>query len=700
MKKNKLLLVTTFAIFLLSTAGFGQTLQLGTLSSFEAYTGTGAVSMAAAATFTGDVGSNVGAISGFVPPAFTGTVHSADAVTAQCRIDLLRLYIDLNNLPVTHDNTHAPAFGGETITPGVYTLGGAGSIGGVLTLDGNNDPDAVFVIKFNGAMTVGAGAQVILTNGAQASNVFWIAEGAISAGAGSVLKGTLLSRFGAVGLGAICNLEGRMLSMVGAITIGAGSTAIAPAGVSTIQIPCNNSTPADEVDVLGSLENFTLFTSAGAVGNTGTSGVFGNVGTNAGAITGYALAAHVGDAYISNAVTATAKSDLNYAYAQLMAIPNTTTTHPPAFGLGETLSAGVYSIAGAGSLGGTITLDGNYDSDAIFIFKFAGAFTVGAQSKIILINGARRANIFWIGGAGVATGAISIAAGSHLKGTFISHAGACNLGAGAILDGRLLSTAGAVNTNVSIAYLLADDCSCDSEGTTTAFEWIKKVIIGNINNRSNNDYGYGDYTHLITGLYPGQEERIRLRPRFGNNGTEEKFWRVWVDWNNDGDFDDAGELEVEKSSTGNVNGKISVPLSASLGDKKMRVSMKQGSYAGPCETFVNGEVEDYTLSVSPPPPPRNPRLADPGNSSVAKSLNVSVYPNPSNGVFNLSFTNLDAKTNIFLFDMTGRLIEQKTITSTESSQNVVVGNDVLSSGAYILRVISGEKTITKKMIVE
>ena len=455
MKSSLLLSLTYIILFLSCNLGFSQTIELGTLSSFGAYTGTGAVSNSG--TFTGDVGANVGVISGFVPPFFTGTVHNADAVTAQGRIDLLRLYIDLNNLDVTHPYTHPLAFGGETITPGVYTLGGAGSITGALTLDGNNDPDAVFVIKFNGAMAVGAGVEVVLTNDAQACNVFWIAEGAITVGAGSIVKGNLFSHFAAVGLATNCELEGRMLTMEGAITIGAGSTAILPGCATTIQVSCYSGIPADEVDVLGSLENFTLFTNGGAVGNTGTSGVLGDVGTDGGAISGFAFAAHVGTEYNADATTSLAKIDLNNAYAQLVALPNTSTAHPPSFGLGETLTAGVYSIGAAGSLAGTITLDGNYDSDAVFIFKFSGAFTAAAQSKVILINGARRCNVFWIAGVGVPTGAVSIAAGSNLKGTFISHAGACNLGAGTILEGRMFSTGGAVNVNVGIVYLIVDD---------------------------------------------------------------------------------------------------------------------------------------------------------------------------------------------------------------------------------------------------
>ena len=53
-----------------------------------------------------------------------------------------------------------------------------------------------------------------------------------------------------------------------------------------------------------------------------------------------------------------------------MAIQNTNLGHIPIFGNGETMQPGVYYIAGAGSLQGTIVLDANFDPDAVFIFKF------------------------------------------------------------------------------------------------------------------------------------------------------------------------------------------------------------------------------------------------------------------------------------------------------------------------------------------
>ena len=167
--KKILLSVITIALLFLSNVIFSQTpngtANLGILTSFGAYTGAGGVANGTGASFTGDVGTNVGIISGFgAPPAFIGNTYNADATTAQAKFDLFRFYIHLNDKFVDFPATHTPAFGnGETLTPGVYSIPGAGSIGGVLTLDGGGNPNAFFIIKWGGALTAGAGATITLT---------------------------------------------------------------------------------------------------------------------------------------------------------------------------------------------------------------------------------------------------------------------------------------------------------------------------------------------------------------------------------------------------------------------------------------------------------------------------------------------------------------------------------------------------------
>ncbi len=138
---------------------------------------------------------------------------------------------------------------------------------------------------------------------------------------------------------------------------------------------------------------------------------------------------------------------------------------------------------------------------------------------------------------------------------------------------------------------------CASSGTNTNYEWIENVIVGNVNNSSGNNNGYADFTGLVAELTQGGSVAISLTPGF-NNTVYSEVWRIWIDFNQDGDFDDNGETVFETESTTTVNGSIQVPMEASLGETRMRIAMKWGGIPTPCETFSYGEVEDYTVSIS------------------------------------------------------------------------------------------------------
>ncbi|WP_139955909.1 ice-binding family protein [Flavicella sediminum] len=464
MKKGILLFAITIFLFFTSIRSISQTLELGIIDSFEGFSGEGGITNGAGAVWTGDVGTNAGAITG----SFVGDKYQATDDTAQARFDLMRTYIHLNDIFVDYHGTHAPAFGGETITPGVYYTAAAGSVGGELILDGGGDPDAFFIIKFMGAITVGANAEVTLLNGTKSCNVFFMSGAAISVGANANIKGTLFSKVGAIDVGTGATLEGRMLSMAGAITTGANATVYQPPCKSTIPIFCEfGCGPAPEVDILGVVSEFSLYTNIGAVGNTSITGVNGKIGTNSGGIAGFGNSIHIGTEHIADALTAQAKIDLDSAYIKLMLLPVTGVHLAPSFGGGETLSPGVYHVTGAGSIAGTITLDAAGDPDAIFVIRFGGAISIAAQTTMLLSNGAKRCNIFWLGGAGVITGAVTIGSGSVLKGNFFSHGGACNSGEGVFLAGRQLSTEGAINTNTSILYR---DPECVTSISLTAID--------------------------------------------------------------------------------------------------------------------------------------------------------------------------------------------------------------------------------------
>ena len=201
-----------------------------------------------------------------------------------------------------------------------------------------------------------------------------------------------------------------------------------------------------QAPTLGTAANFVLFTTTGAVGSTGISNITGNVGSGAGAITGFG--ALNGLIYNADAVTTQATTDLQVAYNQLNTV--VPTFFPgPVLGDGQVLTAGVYSLPAAASLDADLTLDAGGDTNAVFIFQIGGAFSTNASSQILLINGAQAANVYW-----KVEGAVPMAAGTIMRGTIIANNAAISLGADGVLEGRALSTTGAVSIYGSLAYIL------------------------------------------------------------------------------------------------------------------------------------------------------------------------------------------------------------------------------------------------------
>ncbi|MGB3079089.1 MAG: ice-binding family protein [Saprospiraceae bacterium] len=138
--------------------------------------------------------------------------------------------------------------------------------------------------------------------------------------------------------------------------------------------------------------------------------------------------------------TAQGVADLTAAYNSIMAIPATNTTHGAIFGNGETLVPGVYDLPAAASWAGTLTLDGGGDTNSVFIIRTGGALAAGAGTTVVLTNGAKANNIFW-----VSEGALSLAANTIMKGTMIAHNAAVAAAAGSNVVGRMFSTTGAIS---------------------------------------------------------------------------------------------------------------------------------------------------------------------------------------------------------------------------------------------------------------
>ena len=191
---------------------------LGTASAFSVLAGSTVTN-----TGTTSVDRNVGvspgtAITGGSTLVVGGTTHSADAVAAQAQVDLTTAYG--NAAGQTPRVPQDDELAGETLAGGVYHRAGAMALDGTLTLDGQNDPDSVWVFQAGSTLTTGSGSSVVLINGANACNVFWQVGSSATLGTATSFVGTIMADQ-SITMDTGATLRGRALARVAAVNLNA-----------------------------------------------------------------------------------------------------------------------------------------------------------------------------------------------------------------------------------------------------------------------------------------------------------------------------------------------------------------------------------------------------------------------------------------------------------------------------------------------
>jgi large repetitive protein len=431
MKKTLHYVLTALILLLMPIVTLSQIApDLGVASTFVLFTSSGAVTNVGISQITGNVGSNSGPVTGF--GNVNGQMHSGDGVTGQAAFDLNIAY---NNI-ASQAATVFPGIalgGGQVLTPAVFGVPAPSVLSGILTLDGLGDPDACFIFQMNGAFSADPGASIALINGTKACNVFWKVEGAVTLATGVDFKGNLIVN-GAITLTSGDDLEGRALSMVGAIGV-TSVTASTPIGCGSPTLMGPLAPP------LGSTECFALFTSIGAMTNTGITHIDGDIGTNNGPLTGFDPLLVNGTIHTPpDGATAQAALDIIPLYTALNVLPcDIELLYPAQFGNSQVLTPHVYCMNTAAHLTDTIFLDAQGSPDAVFVIQINGALTTSTYSNVVLRGGTQSKNVYW-----KVEGAADISAYSIFRGTLVTNNGAITMAYGDTLDGRALSTNGAV----------------------------------------------------------------------------------------------------------------------------------------------------------------------------------------------------------------------------------------------------------------
>ncbi|MDP3970862.1 MAG: ice-binding family protein [bacterium] len=210
-------LVIAFTLGMASLVIAATSVDLGTADDFAILAGS-TVTNTGSSVITGDLGLSPGtSVTGFPPGTLDGTEHVADTTADQAKTDLVTAYNDAaGQTPVS---TVPTELGGTTKTAGIYdSTSGTFGITGTLTLDAAGDPNAVFIFQTASTLITAGASEVVLTNGAQACNVFWQVGSSATLGTDSTFKGNILALTSAT-LTNGASVEGSVLARNGAVTL-------------------------------------------------------------------------------------------------------------------------------------------------------------------------------------------------------------------------------------------------------------------------------------------------------------------------------------------------------------------------------------------------------------------------------------------------------------------------------------------------
>ncbi|MEW7278971.1 S8 family serine peptidase [Aquimarina sp. 2201CG1-2-11] len=281
------------------------------------------------------------------------------------------------------------------------------------------------------------------------------------------------------------------------------------------------------------------------------------------------------------------------------------------------------------------------------------------------------------------------------------------------------------STSVNFTTTTSQISYCTASGNNASEEYISRVQLGSIDNSSSLGSGYTDHTAISTNLSKGVSNTITITPTWTGT-TYNEAYSVWIDYNQNGDFDDTGEQVWTQDRTQNtpVSGSFTVPETATNGATRMRVIMRYNAAPSACGTFNYGEVEDYTVNIQSGGNSNdicegvtawsssqtyqvgdkvtyqgnlyektadswtnlgacgtsaNTLFAKQSTNQLSNIGRFSIYPNPvTNGILNIETNTLEIK-NYSIINTLGQVIQKGTFTNSIDLQELKAGHYILKT---------------------
>lgn len=219
-------------------------------------------------------------------------------------------------------------------------------------------------------------------------------------------------------------------------------------------------------------------------------------------------------------------------------------------------------------------------------------------------------------------------------------------------------------------------------------DYINSVLIGSTSsNTGQGSNGYMLYEAPIFSLTGGQSFSVTLSPF---NSKTRNFWRIWIDFNQDGDFLDADEaVYTVNNKKGPVSGTISIPVYT--GQTRMRIAMRTGSAPAPCDDNYDGEVEDYTVDLGA----QGAKDDDPQSTLLGDKYKLKIYPNPASTELNIQYSAEIRNPQLRIYSAQGVLLMEKVLTTNHKTIDI----SHLSTGLYHVVLLSEGLLLNDRVVI-
>lgn len=230
---------------------------------------------------------------------------------------------------------------------------------------------------------------------------------------------------------------------------------------------------------------------------------------------------------------------------------------------------------------------------------------------------------------------------------------------------------------------------CEST-TDGQFEYISGVELGDISNTGTNraQNGYISYISMYTQLNTDEEYEISVTL---GNLRPEGIYGVWIDWNQDMDFEDENEfIELPDFEDNTATGTIAPPENALEGSTRLRVRVTNSDFneLEPCGEHEFGETEDYTVYV---------HVVEVIGVDAVSLQNLEIYPNPSNGEITISNPQ-SSNGDLRIYSIDGKRVFNSNINA--ETHNITIDLTSLSKGIYIVKLQSGSNIYREKILIK